>query len=186
MHYRVTSFRYLGIFLMFLCGIPLGTLHSAKPFIGSNKENQSFKKQYAPKIKDLRKETVFSGSRFQFQEWDKHYSKLGQKKVFREKSQNSFKKKVDKQITNYERLAFNESDWNDYFSRIRKEANIEVDETAQILSDRVSYTMLLQNTQQFQEMAEKMDLRALNRFQFRSNRPEGEIPVDSVEGNEGN
>ena len=83
-------------------------------------------------------------------------------------------------------LEYRESNWNDYFSKIRKEANIEVDQNAQILSDRVTYTLLLQDTQQFEEMAEKMDLRSINRFQFRNNRPEGEIPVDSVDGTNGN
>jgi hypothetical protein len=28
-----------------------------------------------------------------------------------------------------------------------------------------------------------MDLRSINRYQFRNNRPEGEIPVDNVAGN---
>lgn len=35
----------------------------------------------------------------------------------------------------------------------------------------------------FEEMAEKMDLKSINRYQFRSNRPEGDIPVDNVAEN---
>ena len=61
-----------------------------------------------------------------------------------------------------------------------------MDEKAQILSDRVTYTVLLQDPQQFEEMAEQMDLRSINRFQFRSNRPKGEIPVDKADGNKEN
>jgi len=37
----------------------------------------------------------------------------------------------------------------------------------------------------FEDMAETMDLRSINRYQFRSNRPEGEVPVDNVAENTG-
>lgn len=172
--------------LFFICLFPIGAVYASKPFIGSDKESRFSQKEYPLKKKDFNKENRFSGSRFQFKEWDKHYSKLGQKKVFSEKSQNQFNNKIEKELSNFEMLEYRESNWNDYFSKIRKEANIEVDQNAQILSDRVTYTLLLQDTQQFEEMAEKMDLRSINRFQFRSNRPEGEIPVDSVDGTNGN
>ena len=172
--------------LFLVCFFPIEGVFASKPFIGSNKESRFSQKQYPLKKKDFNKENRFSGSRFQFKEWDKHYSKIGQKKIFSEKSQNQFNQKIEKELSNFEMLEYSESNLNDYMSKIRKEANIDVDQNAQILSDRVTYTLLLQDTQQFEEMAEKLDLRAINRFQFRSNRPEGEIPVDSVDGTNGN
>ena len=52
-----------------------------------------------------------------------------------------------------------------------------------IVDDKATYSLILQNLGYFEEMAEKMDLRSINRYQFRSNRPEGEIPVDKVAEN---
>ena len=181
-----STLSYLWVFCLLLLAMPQSGLFSAKPFIGSDKSNKSFKKEFSPKVKNLKKESVFTGSRFKFQEWDKHYSKLGQKKMFSEKQQSRFNHQIDKEVSNFERLELNESDWNNYFSHIRKNANIDMDEKAQILSDRITYTVLLQDPQQFEEMAEQMDLRSINRFQFRSNRPKGEIPVDKADGNNEN
>tara|TARA_B100001093_G_scaffold89760_1_gene81822 strand:- start:288 stop:419 length:132 start_codon:yes stop_codon:yes gene_type:complete len=35
----------------------------------------------------------------------------------------------------------------------------------------------------FEEVTEKMDLKSINRYQFRSNCPEGDIPADNVAKN---
>ncbi|MAV39131.1 MAG: hypothetical protein CML12_00935, partial [Puniceicoccaceae bacterium] len=63
---------------------------------------------------------------------------------------------------------------------IRKEARIKLSDEAHILGDREAYNLVLQERQFFRDMAENMDLRSINRYQFRSNRPEGPIPVDSI------
>ena len=62
-----------------------------------------------------------------------------------------------------------------YLAKIHKDAGINLSQESQILDDKQSYNLVLQNMGYFEEMAEKMDLKSINRYQFRSNRPEGEI-----------
>ena len=73
------------------------------------------------------------------------------------------------------------SGWDKYFANINKNARIELSEKAQLLRVRETYNLVLQDMGFFHELAESMDLRTINRYQFRSNRPRGEIPVDKPE-----
>ena len=125
----------------------------------------------------------FSKKTIRFETWDKHFSPLGQKKVFSDKSNSSFDQLWDKKIQQYKNMDIEESSWNQYLAKIHEDAGINLSQESQILDDKQSYNLVLQNMGYFEEMAEKMDLESINRYQFRSNRPEGEIPVDNVREN---
>ena len=94
-------------------------------------------------------------------------------------------KKWDKDIQKMEKIELEESSWTQHLAKIRKDADINLATDAQILRNKVSYNLVLQNMGYFEDMAETMDLRSINRYQFRSNRPEGEVPVDNVAENTG-
>lgn len=127
----------------------------------------------------------FSRKKIHLESWDKHFSKLGQKKIFSDKSNKNWEKKWDKDIQKMEKIELEESSWSQHLAKIRKDADINLATDAQILRNKVSYNLVLQNMGYFEDMAETMDLRSINRYQFRSNRPEGEVPVDNVAENTG-
>ena len=142
------------------------------------------------KFSNMKKESRFQNSDQRFsnktirlETWDKHFSPLGQKKVFSDKSNSSFDQLWDKEIQEYKNMDIEESSWNQHLAKIHKDAGINLSQESQILDDKQSYNLVLQNMGYFEEMAEKMDLKSINRYQFRSNRPEGEIPVDNVREN---
>ena len=142
------------------------------------------------KFSNMKKESRFQNSDQQFsnktirlETWDKHFSPLGQKKVFSDKSNSSFDQLWYKKIKEYKNITLVESSWNQHIAKIHKDAGINLLQESQMLDDKQSYNLVLQNMGYFEEMAEKMDLKSINRYQFRSNRPEGEIPVDNVREN---
>ena len=101
----------------------------------------------------------------------------------RDRSNRYFEKKWDKDIQKMKNIEMKESNWSLHLAKIRKDAGINLSPDSQILGNKVSYDLVLQNMGYFEDLAETMDLRSINRYQFRSNRPEGEIPVDNVAGN---
>ena len=142
------------------------------------------------KFSNTKKKSRFQNSDQQFlnktirlETWDKHFSTLGQKKIFSDKSNSSFDKTWDKEIRKYKNIDIEESSWSQHLANIHKDAGINLSQESRILDDKQSYNLVLQNMGYFEEMAEKMDLKSINRYQFRSNRPEGEIPVDNVREN---
>jgi hypothetical protein len=46
--------------------------------------------------------------------------------------------------------------------------------------DQKLYYMMLQDSQKYSDMAEDLSLRELNRYQFRRNRSDGDIPVEKA------
>lgn len=125
----------------------------------------------------------FSNKTIRFETWDKHFSPLGQKKVFSDKSNSSFDQLWYKEIQQYKNMDIERSIWNQHLAKIHEDAGIYLSQESQILDDKKSYNLVLQNMGYFEEMAEKMDLKSINRYQFRSNRPKGEIPVDNLREN---
>lgn len=192
------TFRQIGYFLFLfglINGLSLATLSEASVlkknanYVGSEnfhkKKNPSASK-YSKFEKNLNSPTFdkkFSRKEIHLETWDKHFSKLGQKKVFSDKSNRYFEKKWDKDIQKMKNIEMKESNWSQHLAKIRKDAGINLSPDSQILGNKVSYDLVLQNMGYFEDLAETMDLRSINRYQFRSNRPEGEIPVDNVAGN---
>ena len=79
---------------------------------------------------------------------------------------------------------FDMSIWNNRMADLHKRAGVDMDKRAQLVADRQLYDMMLQDAENYREMAEKLSLRDLNRFQFRRNRSKDGIPVQKAgEGN---
>ncbi|WP_269526646.1 hypothetical protein [Coraliomargarita parva] len=123
------------------------------------------------------KNTSLMQKSFPLQEWGKHYSSLGNKKapiaVTGQNEHKVFEKKLQDKKTFQTEL----SRWNERMTQLHKDAGIEASTTAELVKDERLYQMMLQDTTRFSEMAETMSLRDLNRYQFRRNRPDGEVPV---------
>jgi len=181
---KLVGFNLLLIVLISNCGYAFqySVIKKNENLNGKEKFQQK-KNPSMDKFSNMKKESRFQNSDQRFsnktirlETWDKHFSPLGQKKV-------SFDKLWDKEIQEYKNMDIEESNWNQHLAKIHKDAGINLSQESQILDDKQSYNLVLQNMGYFEEMAEKMDLKSINRYQFRSNRPEGEIPVDNVREN---
>jgi hypothetical protein len=55
-----------------------------------------------------------------------------------------------------------------------------MDDKAQLVADRQLYSMMLQDTRRFRDMADELSLQDINRYQFRRNHPGDRIPVEQA------
>lgn len=166
-----------------------GYLQAQQGFFGGGMSNQTFKKQFKGGLYSLpnqskngiNTENRYSKKEISFRSWDKHFSSLGQKKLYSDKSKSAnFNQEFEKEVWSKKKYDLTIASWNQKLANIRKEAQINLSDEAHILGNREAYNLVLQERQFFRDMAESMDLRSINRYQFQSNRPEGPIPVDSV------
>ena len=173
---------------LFSAGLNL-SLCANQGFFGAGMDNQTFKKQFKGGLYTVPSQSKngintnnrYAKEKIAFQSWNKHFSSLGQKKMYSEKSKPStFNRQFKKEIITKKEFDLTISTWNQQLAKIRKDARIDLSDEAHILGNREAYQLILQEQQFFHDMAENMDLRSINRYQFRSNRPEGPIPVDSI------
>jgi hypothetical protein len=136
-------------------------------------ENQRFDKQLwqQPQSNSLMEK------RFPLKEWGKHFSPVGSKRApIAVKGQGDraiFEtKRIDRKEINFEMAR-----WNERMADLHKKAGIEMSDQAELVANQQMYSSMLGGTQQFSEMGEKLSLRDINRYQFRRNRSDGELPV---------
>jgi hypothetical protein len=188
---KLISFSFLLLFSISSYGFvtpssPLkknGNLYGKEKFQQKNNPSTNQYSQFENKSNSRDFNKKFSRKEIQFETWDKHFSKIGQKKIFSDKSSSRFDKSLDGNLQPMKNIEIEESNWSQHLAKIRKDAGINLSQESQIVDDKAAYSLVLQNLGYFEEMAETMDLKSINRYQFRSNRPEGEIPVDKVSQN---
>ena len=136
-------------------------------------ENQRFDK----KIWQQPQSNSLMEKRFPLKEWDKHFSPVGRKRA-----PISVEGKGDraifetKQIDRKE-ISFEMARWNERMADLHEKAGIEMSDQADLVADQQLYSALLGDTEQFSELGEKLSLRDINRYQFRRNRSDDEVPV---------
>jgi hypothetical protein len=82
---------------------------------------------------------------------------------------------LDREMVHFKMLQ-----WNEQISDLHKKAGIEMDDKARLVADQKLYYMMLQDSQKYSGMAEELSLRELNRYQFRRNRSDSDIPVEKA------
>lgn len=121
---------------------------------------------------------------FPITEWNKHFSSLGSKRAAITMSEKSKKERFEVKKLEQKTIRFETSPWSARMAELHERAGIELDDEAQLTADRKLYNMMLQDVRHYQELAEELSLRDLNRFQFRRNRaPEG-LPVQKAGSSE--
>ena len=121
---------------------------------------------------------------FPMEKWDKHFTSLGSKKspidVKESKDKEIFKTKTK----SYETKEFEMSQWNERMKDLEKEARLVSEPDTGSLKKATNeklYSMLLQDTtQEYEEIAEELSLRDINKFQFRRNHSDSEVPVEKA------
>lgn len=115
--------------------------------------------------------------RFPLKEWGKHFSPVGSKRApIAVKGQGDraiFEtKRIDRKEINFEMAR-----WNERMADLHEKAGIEMSDQAELVANQRMYSAMLGDAQQFSKMGEELSLRDINRYQFRRNRSDGELPV---------
>ena len=119
---------------------------------------------------------------FPIQEWNKHFSSVGGKRAPISTNNVQDRKTFRTETRKFPTKNFEMSRWSQRMTELQQQAQIDTDVSAQRFADAELYGAMLQGTRQYEELAEKVSLRDINRFQFRRNHPDGDIPVDRAGG----
>ena len=117
---------------------------------------------------------------FPIQQWDKHFSSLGRKRAAISLSEDKDKQLFKTNMLDQKMVRFEMSQLNQQLSDLHKKAGIKMDDKASLVADQKLYYMMLQDSQKYSGMADELSLRELNRYQFRRNRSDGDIPVQKA------
>lgn len=145
--------------------------------LATRKAEKVESKRFAKPMWTEPKRSALQEKTFPIKEWDRHFSPLGSKRASIRVDETSKKKRFETRVIERKSFKMEMSQWNDRMADLHEKAGIEVDDQAQIAADHKLYHMMLQDTQPYAELGEELSLRDINRFQFRSNRSDGEIPA---------
>ena len=115
---------------------------------------------------------------FPIEQWDKHFSSLGSKRAPISLSEDKDKQLFKTKMLDQKMVRFEMSQWNEQLSDLHKKAGIEMDDKVRLVANQKLYYMMLQDSQKYSGMEDELSLRELNRFQFRRNRSDSDIPVE--------
>ena len=174
----------VAVFAVTVCLFPClslqGETSTVKPVVESYKKQEKTlsqkrfnQKKWSGKQSDLTQKTI------SFEHWNKNYSSLGSKK-WDYSSENvsdrkRFKTGISKLFKKNKDIEL--SEWQGYLANLEDRARISTDTTARIIQDKRMYKKMLQQADNFKDTGETLSLRDINRFQFRKNRPKGDVPV---------
>jgi hypothetical protein len=123
---------------------------------------------------------IMMNKTFPIEQWDKHFSSIGSKRAPISLAEDKDKQLFKTKILDQKMVRFEMSHWNEQLSDLHKKAGIEMDDKARLVVDQKLYYMMLQDSQKYSDMAEDLSLRELNRYQFRRNRSDSDIPVEKA------
>ena len=158
-------------------------------FLGANPRTVSFTGKRATSIEGQRfkkkpwakgQTNSMLNQSFPIEQWDMHFSSLGSKRAPISLSENKDKQMFKTKTLDQKLVSYEMSRWNEKLSDLHKKAGIKMDDKARLVADQKLYYMMLQESQQYSSMAEQLSLRELNRYQFRRNRSDGDIPVEKA------
>ena len=115
---------------------------------------------------------------FPIEQWDKHFSSLGSKRAPISLTENKDKQLFKTRMLKQRMVRFEMSQWNEKLSDLHEKAGIEMDDKARLIADQKFYYMMLQDSKKYSDMGVEVSLRELNRYQFRRNRSDSDIPVE--------
>lgn len=171
-----------------LWGAAVGALPASMPtgVGGLSKQQQEIsQKRVEHKTWGGNEQSDLMSKTFPMQSWGKHFSSLGSKRAPISTDNARDKKMFKTQRKEYSVKSYELSDWNARIAELHEKAGISTDDRARKIADQQMYQMAHQGTvQRFNEMREELSLRDINRYQFRHNRPDGDVPVQTAASGE--
>jgi len=169
------TLKLLAVFSIFYSAYLNGqstTLESYK-----KKETQLSEKRFNQKLWSGKEPSDLTTKTFPFKHWNKHYSSLGTQKWDHTVEKNSDKKRYKTNVLEFSNKDIELSDWQGKLARLESQAQISTDQRVGTIQDKRIYERMLQQAENYNETGELLSLRDINRFQFRKNRPDDEVPV---------
>ncbi|MGJ8649520.1 MAG: hypothetical protein ACSHX4_04115 [Opitutaceae bacterium] len=163
---------------LFVCASVLTAQSSLTGNLGTNQGISD--KRVGRQVWQMQKNTALMEKNFPLQEWDTHFSSLGSKRTAIKMSETNDKKMFGTKTKEFPMKEFDLSEWNEHYADLQETAQISTDARVQDIADRKFYNMMLQDTRKYAEMADVLSLREINRFQFRRNRSDSDVPVTQV------
>lgn len=168
--------RYIYSVFLFLLALPcLSANQRALDFVGGRAERLE-NKRVEKKLWNRPERSPLTDKRFPIKEWEKHFSPLGSKRAPIEASGTWKKERFETKKIEKETVDFEMSRWNEKMVDLHERAGIETSDDARIASDHRLYNRMLGEARQYRDLGDTLSLRDINRYQFRNNRPKGEIP----------
>ncbi len=148
--------------------------------IASRRADRVEKQRFEKKLWRQPRGNSMMQKRFPLQQWDKHFSSVGSKRAPIKIQDNKDKQMFRSKTFERKEIKFGKSRWNEQMADLHQKAGIKMDDRAQLVADQQLYSAMLQDAQQFRDMAKEVSLRDLNRYQFRRNRSDDAIPVEKA------
>ncbi len=187
---RFHSILAIAIAIGFLtCTTLQGKTTTTKPVVDSYKKQEQTlsKKRFEQKKWSGSQQSDLTEKKISFEHWNKSYSSLGSKKQDYSLEKVSDRKRFKTGMFNLSKKNkdIELSKWQGSMADLESKAQISTDTNAQIFQDKRMYQMMLQRAENFKETGETLSLRDINRFQFRKNRADGDVPSTKAgSGNE--
>jgi hypothetical protein len=118
--------------------------------------------------------------RFAFEHWNKHFSSLGSKRAPIKLTEKREKIEFTTNLIDREEVNYDMSRWNQRMADLHQNAGIQMDDRAQLAVNSKLYHMLLQDRKKFGDLGKEVSLSDINRYQFRRNRSDEDIPVNKA------
>ncbi|HAV12228.1 MAG TPA: hypothetical protein DCX06_01865 [Opitutae bacterium] len=177
----MSKYPHILVLTALIFAVPTAWGQSNRLLRDLSKKNSDLSSQRVErKLWSSEQNSKFTDKSFPIKEWDKHFSSVGSKRSTMNSKEAREKELFKTEIKDFPTKDFDMASWNQKFVDLNKNAQISTDDKARKIADRQLYKMLLQDTRQYAELGEQLSLRDLNKYQFRRNRSDGDLPVSKA------
>lgn len=172
--------------LFFLSGLACGETEVARDGVDftGDRERRMSRQQFEKRSWRGGGDSNLAGKRFRFSEWDHHFSSIGSRRAPVSVGEMREKEIFRTSVKRHPVLPREFSRWNSELVDLHRQAGIQMDARARAFADRKAYGEALDEAETYAATGEKLSLRELNRYQFRRNRQQGEVPVQAAGGDQ--
>ena len=181
---RINTPLFISVLLFFLTFLPYSGAEISTQNPVNRRANTFEEKRFTKHMWSQSENSSLLSKRFPFDQWNKHFSSLGNKRAPIELTESKDKVEFNTNVIDYEKFDYDTYEWNQKMIDLHLNAGIDLDDRAQLVVNQKLYQMLLQDRKKFDELGEEVSLRDLNRYQFRRNRSDGDIPVNKAGTNQ--
>ena len=146
----------------------------------NRRANTVEEKRFSKHMWSQPKTNFLTNKRFAFEHWNKHFSSLGSKRAPIKLTEKREKIEFTTNLIDREEVNYDMSRWNQRMADLHQNAGIQMDDRAQLAVNSKLYHMLLQDRKKFGDLGKEVSLSDINRYQFRRNRSDEDIPVNKA------
>ena len=181
---RINTALLISLLSFFLTFLTYSGAETSSKSLANRRANTVEEKRFTKQMWSQSETSSLLNKRFSFDHWNKHFSSLGNKRAPIELTESKDKIEFNTRLIDREEFDYDMSEWNQKMIDLHLNAGIDLDDRAQLVVNQKLYQMLLQDRKKFGDLGKKVSLRDLNRYQFRRNRSDGDIPVNKAGTNQ--